>query len=428
MSIVYNFIGNTFLTLFEVFIWKNLTKKDINLFKISNIIRIVLMTIIILLCYTYISDFFRGFVTLIIALVFCNNIFKLSIRETIITTFIGQLVIVISESIIVLLLKMILDIDAIQVSASPILLMVLDISVGVISYIISIIPFIQRIYRLLLKIATSIKLKQLLLFLAFIVIGSNIYTSTVYFNDNLVFKLFLNIVVSLIYTLIVFLVFNYQNKLYKISLKYKQSLKDLQSHENLLNNYRIINHENKNQLLTIKNMTTNKKITKYIDSLIKYRESINNNLINDSLKLPAGGIRGLVYSKLSRIKDNNINYNLTTDRGVSKDIINNLDDDDIVDICNILGVLLDNAIEECIRIKDGIINIRFYIEENKIVIRISNSCNSLIEKNNNEKSTKGPGHGYGLKLVKKIVSENSRLENKSEISKNVYAQVLNIYI
>ena len=100
-------------------------------------------------------------------------------------------------------------------------------------------------------------------------------------------------------------------------------------------------------------------------------------------------------------------------------------------ICKIIGVFIDNSIEAVKSLEEKNINIELYIKNKNLCIKVSNNYkgNIDISKISDEGyTTKGKGHGYGLSLVNNIVKNNNLFENRTEISKNVFSQILIIKI
>ena len=100
------------------------------------------------------------------------------------------------------------------------------------------------------------------------------------------------------------------------------------------------------------------------------------------------------------------------------------------DICRIVGIIIDNAIEETSKIdeKNKEIIISMYTDE-YFIIEVSNRFKSNIDLNNIYKkgyTTKGKNHGYGLSLLKKIVDNNSRISNEISITNNIFTQMIKI--
>ena len=264
-------LGNILVTIAEVYVWHNIAKEKLNIKNINNILKIILLSILVIVIYYFASNFIKGFLILLLAVIFCKSIMKTHIKNAILLSFIGQLTIIVSEGIVVLFMSLVLKMDAYSTSDSSFAILMLNVLVIALTLLISKLPICYKLYSKLLNITNNLKIHQILVFILFVSLGSNIFTTSVYFNDNIVVKLILNIIVSLVYTIIIILVFNYQSKYYKINYKYQLSLEDLQNQEKLINDFRVMNHENKNQLLTIKAMTNNKKIIGYINSLIKVK-------------------------------------------------------------------------------------------------------------------------------------------------------------
>lgn len=76
------------------------------------------------------------------------------------------------------------------------------------------------------------------------------------------------------------------------------------------------------------------------------------------------------------------------------------------DLCSILTNLIDNSMEEVMRIEDKekkIVDIKVYVSQDYLRIRVINPTDQTKIENNS--SRKGIGHGYGMKIVKKIASK-----------------------
>lgn len=425
MNLFLDFIGNLILSITQLLVWVNISNTDNNIFNIKVLIKVIILSLLITFNHLYLFDFLRGFLTIMLAIIFCKNILKLHLKNAIILSFISQLIVIISEALLVIIFNLVFKIDATYVSNHINYMLLLDTLVSILCFIISKIRIIHVCYKKIIKITDDISPKKILIFLLFVIFASNVFTALVYFNNNFILKLVINLIISSIYTIIIMFVFNYQQKYYKINSKYKMSLEDLQAQEHLINEYRTINHENKNQLMTIKQMSNNKKVKNYIDSLVKSNSKISNSLIRDSLKIPQGGIRGLIYNKIALMKEKSIKYYLNVDKNVTHKQLLKISDDDIVDICSILGVFIDNAIEEVDTIKEGIINIDFHISNKKLLIVVSNNYNFI---KSNMKTTKGKCRGYGLKLVDKIVEKNDKITNYKEINKDTFTQKIEILL
>jgi two-component system sensor histidine kinase AgrC len=214
--------------------------------------------------------------------------------------------------------------------------------------------------------------------------------------------------------------------------KYNTTLNSLKEYEDILDKYRISTHENKNQLLTIRNMLpkTNKKIISYIDKIVENKLKDNDKIIAETTKIPAGGLRGLIYSKILLMEELNIKHELFVSKEVKTvDLINKIDDYTMLDVCKIIGVYLDNSIQAVEKIKLKYISIIIDINNNFVEISISNNYKGKIELDLLELkgyTSKNGNHGYGLTLAKEIIDKNKKLSNEKFISKNIFTQKLKI--
>ena len=131
------------------------------------------------------------------------------------------------------------------------------------------------------------------------------------------------------------------------------------------------------------------------------------------------------------MKDNLIVFNINVSRDVRKICLDNLSMNDTYNLCKIVGVLLDNAIEESLKIDDKLITISLYVDNNMLIIDISNKFKGKIDLeliDNVGFTTKGNGHGYGLTLIKKIISQSDIFINERQINNDLFKQIIKVKI
>ncbi len=234
-----------------------------------------------------------------------------------------------------------------------------------------------------------------------------------------------NTILTIIFVYMVIKFANSENNYNQMNIKYRISLSSLQEYGDMINKYRITNHENQNQLLTIQNMTNDENVIRYVESLLKSKKKTNNKIMNKIIKIPEGEVRALIHAKLSKIDELGIKYTLDISKDVKTASLIDLSDNLKRDTCTILGVFLDNAIENVKDLKKRHITIELYIIDNLLYIDVTNNFKGTIDiesLSNIGYTTKGNGHGYGLALVDKIVKENNDIEHESEIFKDNITQ------
>lgn len=245
----------------------------------------------------------------------------------------------------------------------------------------------------------------------------------------IIFILFIILIVLVIYVAIsnVNIIVNYNDT----KTKYDESLNSLSKYEEIIDKYRISNHENKNQLQMIRTMIKqkDKNVDKYIDQLLDNVYMENEKLFMNLSILPSG-IRATVYTKLVTMDNKNIEYVCNIDRQLRTNF--KISDKIALKVCNIISVFIDNAIEEVEDKSQKKVYIEFYFDNknNSVLVEISNPVENININNFYHKgfTTKSNGHGYGLVLAKEIVESEEVLENRYRVKDDIFTQVLEIKI
>ncbi len=416
-------------SLTAIYIINKISKKKLNLK--CEIMLIFNMTILLLFNNVFSDESYKFFISITIIL-FLSKLFYLeSFDKIIIMNFFVQIIIFISEFIYsIIMITFLSDINFLF--NNPFWLFISNLIICLISiYIINIKIVIVNLHKILSLTTKLDKFTKynIALFLIVIINFLLLFIYNDYGNKkDLLFNSFLIIFYILIF---LFLLKEKMKNLFFIEER-ESLIKTLSEYEKMLDYQRVSNHENKNQLLVIKTMVekNNKKLIDYLNEIIKEKRNDNEIIYSKAKRIPSGGLQGLIYQKMLLMQENNIEIILDVSPQVRKIDLSNISAKMNYDICRIIGVILDNAIEETMKFnkKEREVNISMYVD-NLFIIEISNRIKDNIDINkigNRGYTTKDNGHGYGLILLKKIVNENDKIFNDVRIVNNIFTQIIKI--
>ncbi len=412
-----------------LYIWTVLLKEKINLKNIRNYIIMIIFIIMVSINYFLLNIYTRSLVIVTLSLIVVHLLFKREIYNTIITTIYSYGIFICSDIIFALIMTLIFKVDSQTAVTNFFGTMFTNISVTIIAISIINIRLIQKVYKKIIYYMSNLLDIYVLEIMFIIMLFFNIYLGMPYYDVKLGETILVHLSFLMLCIFIFFAYCQNKNKFLKTNDKYNTTLKSLREYEDLVSLYRLNNHENKNQLMTIRGMTRNKQVISYINKILNTQIKDNHRILNKVNKIPEGGLKGLVYTKLMIMEEKKIKYNIDISREIKTSALIKIGDKMILEICKVIGVFLDNAIEYVEGKKEYNIWISLYKKESKMIIEISNNISEEIEiEKINEigYSTKGEGHGYGLDLVSKIIRKNKNLENKRRINDDIFTQVLEI--
>lgn len=184
----------------------------------------------------------------------------------------------------------------------------------------------------------------------------------------------------------------------------------------LTNELRAQSHEFSNKLHTISGLIQLEeydKAVKYISDLSERRHEILGTL---TYKIKDVHIAGMLLSKYNKAAEAKVEMVIDPKSNVEalpKEI--NVDD-----VCSILGNLIDNAIDELVKVKNGKLYIKIKSDTNELKIVVKDNGPGIAEDIRDKifkrgYTTKSGYRGFGLNIVKKIVDgANGTIELKSE--------------
>ncbi len=208
----------------------------------------------------------------------------------------------------------------------------------------------------------------------------------------------------------------------------KALLELMKEYETILENDKINRHEMLNNLIVLKSYKDKSSLEyeEMLDEIINTYQDHKSKIYSNLYKLPSG-FKGIIYYKMLKIKENNIEVTLLSSPEIEESL-NNINKKLYFKVCKILGIILDNAIEAASLTNDKHLLIDIYLDED-LEIYVENSFIKSIDLNNiNSKgySTKGNNRGYGLYIANKLVKENNSLELIQNVEGDKFISILKI--
>jgi len=424
-------IGSFFVYCAQIFGWYKTSNKDIDFKNYKNYIALIILIIISTLLNSFAPTYLK-LPGIIITLLLVNYfLITRSLSASITSILIIQFVTMISELVVTFIAALFMGNYLEILMKESIGIFLCNVGVAILIFVIVHFKFLGKINDYLLSLLGNVKRNRLIICCIATIILAVTFMVLSYMQLPKIVVTIINSILVVIYVSFVIGLINSYDKYRKINGKFETSLSSLKEYEDIMDKYKVDNHENKNQLLTIRNMVKakDKTVIKYIDKLVDNKITDNENIFYKTSKIPEGGLRATIYSKLCKMKDLEIEYSLEIANDVRTIDLIKMGDDTMLNICKIVGVFLDNAIEAVEDLDEKDIIVEIFVMDNNLCIEISNNYKEEIAVDkiaNKGYTTKGKGHGYGLSLVEQLVKSDSNLENEKEISKDLFTQRLKI--
>lgn len=381
-------------------------------------------------------EIFHGIVKIIgtygLQCLYYKIMFNKPISKAIVVALIWYLCLCVSEAIVVLVASIVLGTNnqSMEMLKNNIIMNI------IISLLIAIIVYLFRKKLTLFVKNSNLNGKSnfiviLIILITLALLGFKIPVSSWNFNAEFV----VTMVILVCFCVIGLFLLKQKSDIHQTSAMYQQLVEYSDITNGLLEDYRIVSHEHKNQLSIIRGMidNSNQELVEYIDNLLEKRDIIKYQWIGELNHLPLSGLKGLINYKLIEIESNNINTSISISKEISKTKLNKLSTKQKDNLYSVMGVYLDNAIEANKKVKDKEkeISLEIYKEKKDIVIILANTYSENIELDkigNYGYTTKGKNHGVGLHLVKKIIDTDSTFSQSKSIFENYYVQELRIHL
>lgn len=397
--------------------------------KLDSLKFLLLMWLYCIIVFFFITNQLRFILCIIVSCIIMYFILKIKDKKVILYAF-NMVIIMSVAEILSTLILVLLGINSQEIVNNSNYNLIANILISTLTIIIVNFPviknMIKKIINLFDKKSNLINYLYVFLLVLYLIVSKN--------GLELVLKsnYYVNILFVIGIVIIFVIIIKNESKYEQLKEENKQMYNHVTKYEKIITEQGKANHEFKNQLMVIRGYAQMKsdKLIEYIDSITKDANKTHSSyLISQLNKFPEGGIKGLLYYKLSIMDEQKIKYELYVETGV-KTKLNTLSVNMYKNITKILGVLLDNAIDASKKSKDKRIIVSVSKEKSNVIFNISNTYKGKLDldKIGTGFTTKGFGHGYGLRLVNDIMKETNSFEVKNEILDKYYVSKLIIKI
>lgn len=410
--------------------YKSKQKPSIITKNIISIIMAIAIAIIYLIFEKY--QVIKIILTIEVMLIANHYLYRKNMKNTIISVLDTQIVIIVSELILMMFLSLIFGKEVNSFIDKKYSYFIINLSTAIIASLILLTKIPNKIYNITEKFTEKLKNSNVFIYALIILTISITSTAASYLNWSVITVLIINTSLILFFIFVSIKFAKAKNEFDEISSKYETSITSLREYEGMIDKYRIYNHENKNELQTLRNLISKKntKALKYIDSILDNKIKDNEKIMHKTSKIPEGGLRATIYAKLCTMDELGIKYSLDIAKDIRTVDLINMKEDIVLNICKILGVFLDNAIEAVKDLKTKHIGIEIYLMDGDLCVDITNNYEGKLDINkigSSKYTTKGEKHGYGLSLVNQIINDYPGVfENEKSITKNTFTQKIKI--
>ena len=425
LNVVLSGIVTALLSLMTI---KNFSKEELNVKKVLIYLSVYTVFLIIS-CFHFsgISRLLLNIIIMITSLYF--SLFKKNISDSVYYTIVYNVFAAFFEVLLSLIFVGLLKFDINVYENFSFSLLVFSIcnclSVFFISKIKPLDKALQKFNRIISKNNKDWIYIIICIILVVLLITFNEYNlkSNVEFYINIFITIFMFI--SIIYVV--------YNKIQKSAYenKYNEVMEYVTRYEKIINEQGKKNHEYNNQLMVLKGyLDKPDRLKDYLELIIGEHKTGQNYTVKQLGFLPDGGIKGLLYHKLSKMEEEGIKPYLYVDQSMQELSEDIFDIKTCQDITKILGVFIDNAIDASSKADQKEIEIDFKVQKDCLIISVANTYDNKTDVNKIGKkgySTKGAGHGFGLSIVKDISKNNPNIESFSDVSDSKFKQTVLIY-
>ena len=195
--------------------------------------------------------------------------------------------------------------------------------------------------------------------------------------------------------------------------------------EDSLENMKEFKHDYRNTLMSIGGFIESgnmDELKSYFNNNILKAQNAHNQNILGLANIKNKAVKGLLYGKISELIALNIDVNINIESEIDSFVIKD------IDICKIIGILIDNAIEASLNAEKKVVYLGILNTDEDIYVILANTYGEqpiLANIFNKGYSTKGINRGLGLSIIRDL---NEKKYNNMDIKTALKDDMFNIEI
>lgn len=397
--------------------------------KVGSIKKIILITVLsIILVIIYKAEYMvlSSLIFFLSGVIIFKLVYKISLEESIISFSIFMVIIALADIFSSLIFMSQFSVQ--EIRTNNIVFIIGNVTVSIIAMLLIRIKLIRESLSKFYHTVLPKKSITNTMFFILLIIGFSCLLYHIAFSNFLNIEYVLNVTASIIFTIVIYMFIESQNKYKKLEEEYDNIFIYVQNFEDWIEKEQLNRHEYKNQLAVLRCLTKEKKVKDKIDEILEDNINIEGQAVTNLKNLPKGGIKGLMYYKAAIAQKRKLH--LTTDVSIENNgILAKLSEKDIRVLCKLIGIYFDNAIEAAAESRTKNLSIEVYELKDRVNIVFSNTFKkhkNMKDRNKKGVSSKGEGRGNGLYFASKLIKENSWIESNQEIIDKYYIQTISI--
>lgn len=428
MNLLNVILSSSIAVIVSYFSILNLSKMKFNLKKF--IIYVLLLIPLLIVSYKFFDGTTRMILNIIFIIIALHlSIFKKDVSNSVYYSLAYEMLVFISEIILSIFVLKMFKFNGIEYYNAPFSLLISLVLNCSLVYLLTKVKFISKNIRKLNEIIKKNNKDWIYIILVMILMVLFMAFNMYKMNSTIEYYIYIATIIFVVVSFVYVIYNKFQRQ--AMEDKYNESMEYVLRYEKIINEQGKKNHEYNNQLMVIKGYINKpERLSEYLDEVIGEHKTGQNYTVKQLGFLPDGGVKGLLYHKLSKMKDNNIKYYLYVDQNLKDKDSDCFNLKTYRDFTKLLGVFLDNAIDATLKSEEKEIEVELKDKDDYLLLTISNTYDKNIDINKVGKSgftTKGVGHGFGLSIVKDIAKTNPEIETFNSKESNKFIQTAMIY-